>query len=66
MTYQYTLTSLRESSAKYGNCDVCHKHVSEVFIQRETREYAPDHWTHEGCHTLFGHKECLERQRKSP
>jgi len=42
---------LGASSAKYGACEVCHQHVSDVHILRLTT--APmDH--------LFGHKACLE------
>lgn len=70
--YRYKLVSTGDSSARYGNCDVCGKHVTEVFIQREERRYRFEHngkiyegWTGEGCHYLFGHKECLIAKRKT-
>lgn len=66
--YRYKLSSLNESSNRYGNCDVCGKHASEMFIQTEEKEYTrPDGnkgWTQHECHQLFGHKECLENKRR--
>jgi hypothetical protein len=60
--HRYTLTSTGASSAKYGNCEVCGKPVSEVFQQTEEKRYE-NGWTRQGCHYLFGHKECLETKR---
>ncbi|MCL4296270.1 MAG: hypothetical protein KJ077_11100 [Anaerolineae bacterium] len=64
ITYRYRLSSTGNSSAKYGPCEVCGKHASEVFSQSEEREYEPGQWTGLGCHSYFGHKECLEGKRR--
>jgi len=66
--YLYRLTNTNESSQKYGECEVCGKHVSEVFSQQEERSYqfeGRERWTQHKCHCLFGHKECLLCQRKA-
>jgi hypothetical protein len=68
-TYRYRLTSTGDSSAKYGNCEVCNKYASEMFRQSEERAYDDDGqvgWTQHGCRNLFGHKECLLAQRRDP
>lgn len=36
-----------ESSSKLGNCEICEKHVSEVWMRRI------------GAYYIFGHRECL-------
>lgn len=38
--YRYRLVSTKASSAKYGPCEVCNEHCSEVFSQTEERQYA--------------------------
>lgn len=66
--YQYKLTSTGSNSGKLGNCEVCNKVVSEVFNQIESRTYSfidAKGINHTGntlnnCHSLFGHRECLE------
>jgi hypothetical protein len=62
-TYRYNLNSTNDSSAKYGNCEVCDKHAPEVWSQVQERSYVrPDgtlSWTQSECHNLFGHHECL-------
>jgi hypothetical protein len=69
--YKYTLSSTGESSKKYGKCEVCGEHVSEVFLQSETKHYKFEHdgqiyegWTHNKCNSYFGHKECLLSKRR--
>ena len=39
--YRYKLTTTGAGSAKYGPCEVCGEHVSEVFSQSEERRYNP-------------------------
>jgi hypothetical protein len=67
--FRYRLNSTGASSAKYGVCEVCGEHASEVFIQSETQLFdlhGAIRETHFGCRTLFGHKACLEgEQRKA-
>jgi hypothetical protein len=46
----YTYRCLSASSAKYGPCEVCHGHVSEMWIRSDGRN-----------EQTFGHRECLER-----
>lgn len=58
---KYQLKSLNESSAKFGACEICNKHVSEVFLQAKLEEYKPGSYMDKG--TQFGHKQCLLNQR---
>jgi len=39
--YRYELTSTGHSSHRYGTCEVCGEHVSEIFNQTEYRQYDP-------------------------
>lgn len=70
---KYRLTSLGYSSERFGVCEVCKKHVSDVHYQVEEQYYHhvaradyPGHsgWTHSGCHSYFGHEECLRGKRR--
>ncbi len=62
--YRYILKGTGESSGRYGACEVCKDHCTEVFYQVEEQEYQPDKWTRYECHDLFGHKECLESKQR--
>ena len=62
--YRYSLRSTGHSSSRYGNCEVCNLHVSDVHIQIEEQEYEPERWTHFECKTIFGHKECLVSKQR--
>ena len=60
----YRLKSLEDSSHKYGQCEVCGRHSSEIFLQSERRRtvfYADgkkyDFTKKENY--VAGHKECL-------
>jgi hypothetical protein len=58
----FRLRNLQASSARYGACEICGEHVSEVFIQTRYRpltegERARVTGVHEGC--TFGHETCL-------
>lgn len=68
--YRYKVSSTNNNSHSYGNCEVCGKHCTEVFVQTEEREYMlPDiiaierntkyGWTQHECKTIFGHEKCL-------
>ena len=37
--YRYRLNSTGHSSTRFGPCEVCGKHASEVFIQAEQKRY---------------------------
>lgn len=68
--YKYRMSSTGFSSKKYGKCEVCGQHVSEVFLQVEQRKYFDTinnkkSYTHHGCKDYFGHKDCLIKQRRS-
>lgn len=53
----YKLKSMRASSDKYGPCEICGKHVAEVYLLTKYTEYAQGRFT---CgNTLFGHHDCL-------
>lgn len=56
----HTIKSTKHGSDKFGACEVCGNHVSEMFMLTEKREYKPDSFTHHGCiANMFGHKHCL-------
>lgn len=64
--YRYRLRSTKHSSERYGACEVCQTHCSEVFTQIEMRAYAQAQdesggiaWTYHQCRTTFGHRDCL-------
>lgn len=64
--YRYTLKSTGHSSAKFGLCEVCGKHVSEVFVQTEMQFYEDEFgsgWTYYECEDYFGHERCLRSKR---
>lgn len=63
--YQYKMKSTGHSSNKYGNCEVCDKHATEVFYQTEKRKCSGG-WTRYMCRDLYGHKECLIKTRREP
>jgi hypothetical protein len=69
--YHYKISSTHASSEKYGVCEVCKTHVSEVFIQSEQRKYNNPitntiGLTYYDCHPhLFGHEECLLSVRRN-
>jgi hypothetical protein len=65
-TYKYKLTSMNNSSTKFGPCDVCNKHAMEVFRQSKSEKHKSEFhgstfWTF--ISDLFGHEECLKRGR---
>ncbi|ADQ06492.1 hypothetical protein Calhy_0755 [Caldicellulosiruptor hydrothermalis 108] len=69
MKYRYALSSTGGSSHKYGNCEVCGKHATEIFVQTEYKRYEFEHngWKYEGWRLVdmvFGHEECLKKIRK--
>lgn len=51
-----------DSSAKYGPCEVCGEHASDVQHQIEKRKYSGG-WTHHDCTDLFGHEACLQSKQ---
>ena len=79
MARRYTTVSLKASSAKYGDCEICKKWVSEVFLQTGEKSFRlddrgppeilalhPDHPDRIGWSQIgnsFGHQDCLERIR---
>lgn len=75
-TYRYRIRSTGASSQKYGPCEVCGEHASEMFSQVEERRYKraakirpemDDYgWTQHECYSFYGHKECLIGKRRNP
>lgn len=65
--FRFTLRSTGESSARFGVCEICSEHCSEVFIQTVAAGYWDEEekwcWTYFGIKraTLFGHEACLKR-----
>lgn len=65
--YVYRIKSTRNSSAKFGPCEVCGKACSEVFHQVEGRTFDLDGRiaiTYHECKNRFGHEECLRGKRR--
>lgn len=69
---RYRLTRLKASSDKYGPCEVCKKHVSDMHYQVEERYFRhtsgrppfQEGWTHADCRSIFGHEACLSARRR--
>jgi hypothetical protein len=61
--YVYRLKKMGASSEKFGVCEVCQKHVSDVHYQVEGRGYTDAGGmmaiTHHGCRNLWGCRGCL-------
>ena len=66
--YRYRLSSTGHSSARFGPCEVCGKHATEVFIQSGQRQYRKSDGSYGWARisNYFGHKECLKKQRHRP
>ena len=69
--YRYRICDTHGSSERYGNCEVCGKPARNVYYQVEERAYFNKRkgkicWSRQGCHLLFGHRQCLLAQRKDP
>jgi len=62
MKRRYRLTKMNKSSARYGNCEICGKHVADVYLQSVEHESSYGGWI-QGIRT-FGHEECLKSIRK--
>lgn len=67
--YHYHISSTNNNSSKYGNCQICGKPVSEVFIQSEQKEYinleGEKGLTYYKCAPhFFGHEHCLKSVRR--
>ncbi len=60
----YRLTDLEYSSRRFGLCEICGKHVSEVYLQSDFKEVVSNgkaHWRQ--ISTTFGHVDCLLGRR---
>ena len=60
VNYSYLLISTKDSSFKYGKCEICKLFVSEVYHQIESFNNSVYN-----CTDLFGHKECLILNRRN-
>lgn len=60
----YRIRSTGYSSKRYGSCEICGEHASEVFIQSETETVTDSGGTFEAIgDTAFGHESCLMESR---
>ena len=62
--YHYRMKPLKDSSEKYGNCEICGRWVDSVYYQVESRDYFSPvqkkiSTTYHNCSACFGHEECL-------
>lgn len=62
--YVYRIRALRDSSAKFGPCEICGGHVTQIHYQVEGRVYEAGEVTHHECKNLFGHERCLIEARR--
>lgn len=66
---RYRLKSTGHSSDRYGVCEVCKQHTSEVFhltcqMLYERKQHGGGFgWTGAHCVCVFGHVECLKARR---
>jgi hypothetical protein len=63
--YNYKLSSAGCSSSRVGNCEICNKFVSDVYIQTKSKKY--DYKGYQGyshVSSTFGHNKCLEGVRQ--
>jgi hypothetical protein len=65
--FEYRIKSTGRSAQELGNCELCQKHVSEVFYQVEYW-VKPTAQKPQGAKlfnsSLFGHQQCLLNNRK--
>ena len=59
LQYDYRLKTTGYSSERYGPCEVCGEHCSEVFYQVESKG-----GSRHKCRDLFGHETCLVAARR--
>jgi hypothetical protein len=67
--HRYKIKAIGASSARYGNCEVCQKHVSDVYLQTHETSYrnpitGATGWQYAG--DAFGHEACLMSIRITP
>ena len=66
-TYRFTVRSLGASSVRYGACEICGEHVSDVHVQTVLRRHSvdgEDRFTYHNAPGIqFGHRTCLLRAR---
>ena len=58
-------TNMKCSSSYYGNCELCDKHVSEIWMFTRHRVYVRldgTRYLSGGYTTTFGHKHCLDHR----
>ena len=54
--YSFTIRNTKQSSAVFGNCEICNKPASEVWHQKRMTGNSV-------ISDGYGHKECLEKIR---
>jgi hypothetical protein len=62
----FRLTETEFSSKKYGACEICKQHASEVFIQAHYIQNPKGGWRMADDSSIFGHKDCLTGTRPKP
>ena len=56
--YSFTIRNTKQSSAVFGNCEICNKPASEIWHQKRLIGNCV-------ISDGYGHKECLENNRTS-
>lgn len=67
MGYSYRMTNVGSGSDKYGNCEVCDKHVDSTYLLTQMRRYfcsitQQEQITVHKCFSYFGHRKCLSEK----
>ena len=65
--YRYSVRRLNATSARYGPCEICRQHVSDMCYQMEEKRFSYGgqlHWTTYECNSRFGHEQCLAGTRR--
>ena len=57
-SYSFLIRNTKQSSAVFGNCEICNKPASEVWYQKRMKGNII-------ISDGYGHKECLENNRTS-
>ena len=62
MKMKYKLIEIESSSSKYGNCEICKKPVSDMWLQVVKHESSYGGLVY--GNSTFGHKKCLLEIRR--
>lgn len=62
--FAYRMVNTGHGSHRFGNCEICGKHVDTIYHLTQTQRYEYDGktgMTHHNCFSAWGHKDCLAK-----